>query len=262
MSKLTDEGLQQLLAAGVPVTQIALLCRTSVEAIEAHVARLEKKRREEEEAARRRFESATSGRPFPPGELTDSDNGALLFRPAHDLWEWVRETFFEEGAVLLNEDHWHLRQARIGMVWTNFPFSKQGKRYAGTCDRPRDKARDWGQAQAVFQLEQWFGTVPHFRIILDAGLAAQADNASFCALVEHELYHAAQLERDGEPQFNDDDEPLFTLRGHDFEGFLGVSRRYGVGKAEAGVADLARVAQRPPLVAEADIAEACGTCLR
>ena len=56
--------------------------------------------------------------------------------------------------------------------------------------------------------------------------------------------------------------PLFTLKGHDFEGFHGISRRYGVGNAEGGVKELAEIARHPALIADADVAAACGTCLR
>lgn len=260
--KLTDEGLQQLLAANIPVPQIALLCRTSVEAIEAHVARLEKKRREEEEAVRRRFESATSGRPFPPGELIDPATTVGLFRAAHDLEEWVRATFIDDGAILVNPAHWHLQYARLGFVWTNVASGRGGRRIVGQCERPRDKGTNWGQERGVFLLRSWFGEVPDFLITLDAPYCAEADDATFCALVEHECYHAGQLIKDGEAKFTKDDVPIFTMNAHSVEEHTGVVARYGVGAASGGVAEFVAAANRTPTVAAADIAEACGTCLR
>jgi hypothetical protein len=82
--------------------------------------------------------------------------------------------------------------------------------------------------------------------------------------VEHELYHCAQvLDLFGMPRFRrDDGKPIFAMRGHDAEEFVGVVRRYGVGVAAGGVAELVKAANEVPTVARAAIGLACGTCQR
>ncbi|WP_275593268.1 putative metallopeptidase [Rhizobium gallicum] len=74
--------------------------------------------------------------------------------------------------------------------------------------------------------------MPHFLLTFDAHYASTCSDAEFCALVEHELYHAGQ-ERDafGAPKFRRDGSPAFGLRGHDVEEFVGVVRRYGADAA-------------------------------
>ncbi|WP_410176759.1 putative metallopeptidase [Sinorhizobium medicae] len=52
--------------------------------------------------------------------------------------------------------------------------------------------------------------------------------------------------------------PVFTIRGHDVEDFVGVVRRYGADAA--GVRAIVDAANRPPEIARAQIAHACGTC--
>ncbi|WP_420376855.1 putative metallopeptidase [Sinorhizobium medicae] len=48
------------------------------------------------------------------------------------------------------------------------------------------------------------------------------------------------------------------MRGHDVEDFVGVVRRYGADAA--GVRAIVDAANRPPEIARANIAHACGTC--
>jgi hypothetical protein len=41
------------------------------------------------------------------------------FVPAPELETWLRSTFIDEGAPLRNDDHFHLRFAHIGVLWTS-----------------------------------------------------------------------------------------------------------------------------------------------
>lgn len=185
----------------------------------------------------------------------------IRFEPAADLLEWVRYTFIDETAELLNEDHAHLRVATIGMLWTNVENGRNGRRIIGQCEMGLPPAGKWSRARIELQLTQWFGDVPDFVLTFDAHYASVCSDAEFCALVEHELYHAGQ-ERDafGAPKFRKmTGLPAFTLRGHDFEGFIGIARRYGA--IESNIDKLVEAMKSPPEVAQADIGAACGTCL-
>jgi hypothetical protein len=152
--------------------------------------------------------------------------------------------------------------ADIGILWTNCDNSRNMRVVLGQAElMPPMAMGKWPRARAVQQIEEWFGAVPDFLITLSAPAAAGMDDASFCALVEHELYHCAQAEDQyGMPKFKQDGSPSFCIKGHDVEEFVGVVARYGA--AATGVTAMVEAAQRAPLVAAASIAGVCGTCLR
>jgi len=47
---------------------------------------------------------------------------------------------------------------------------------------PQGAMGKWGRAKATLQVTQWFGTVPHFIITIDAEWWLQASDAEACAL--------------------------------------------------------------------------------
>jgi Putative phage metallopeptidase len=203
-------------------------------------------------------------RPAPPEELLDDDAPGFLFDAATAVEQWIRHTFLNEDSPLFNPDHEHLQDAVIGVLWTNCPNSRGGKMIAGTAERGGGgQGGKWQKARATLQLYEWFGGVPTFLITLDSLYSAHANDASFMALVEHEMYHCAHKRDEfDDPAYDDDGLPVFTLSGHDAEEFVGVVRRYGVGAAARGVAELVKAASLPASVAIADITAVCGTCKR
>ncbi|WP_371412322.1 putative metallopeptidase [Ensifer sp. NM-2] len=52
--------------------------------------------------------------------------------------------------------------------------------------------------------------------------------------------------------------PVFVIRGHDVEEFVGIVRRYGADAA--GVRAMVDAANQKPEIARMQIAHACGTC--
>lgn len=199
-------------------------------------------------------------RPFPPPSLLEAMHDE--FTPGHDVERWVRETFINEGASLQNPDHAHLQQAHIGFLWTNVENVKKGRMILGTCQVMPPTGDKWSAGRAHRQIIEWFDDMPDFLITLFAPTAAVMDNATFMALVEHELYHAAQAEdKYGSPAFNKDTgKPIWAMRGHDIEQFNGVVRRYGADAAL--VREMVRLANKGPEIAEASIGRVCGSCLR
>lgn len=201
-------------------------------------------------------------RPIPSGRVTEPI-GAPVFEPSPELEAWVRATFIDEGAVLCNEEHAHLRDASLGFLWTNVGNERRGRRIIGQCElgEPRGTMGKWARARAEAQILEWFRAIPDFIITIDAGYAAHVlGDAEFMALCEHELLHAAQdTDQYGQPKFRRSGEPVYALRGHDIEEFVSVVRRYG---AEAtGITELIKAAKAGPEIAPARIAQACGTCL-
>lgn len=207
--------------------------------------------------------SAKSGalqRPFPSAELFDL-SALELFVPAHDVAHWLRAAFVAEGGPLTNPAHAHLRWAKIGVLWTNVPQTKQMNVVAGSAEIPTAQGNVWQRGRHDQQLREWFGIEPDFLITLDAGYATQASDLAFCALVEHELYHCAQ-KRDvfGAPKFTREGLPSFGIRGHDVEEFVGIIERYGAAGGAGATAQFIAAAGRAPTVGAADISGICGVC--
>lgn len=198
-------------------------------------------------------------RPRPPLSLFDDDCHDT-FAPAPEITEWATSTFIESGADLYNDDHRHLNFASLGALWTNVPNGRAGRRIIGQAERGLPPAGKWMRARIELQLMQWFGQVPDFLLTFDAAYCAECSDAEFMALVEHELYHCGQaVDIFGAPRFNKQTGlPIFTMRGHDVEEFVGVVRRYGADAA--GVREMVDAAARPPEIAPVRIAQACGTC--
>ncbi len=203
-------------------------------------------------------------RPYPPEDLTTFSEIEMAdrFIPAPDVLDWLRDTFLDVGSELFNADHAHLRDAKLGILWTNCDNSRNMRSVIGQAElMPPMAMGKWQRALAMQQVEEWFGGMPDFLITFSAPAAHGMDDASFCALVEHELYHCAQkMDEFGMPKFKQDGTPSFAIRGHDVEEFVGVVARYGA--IDPGVAAMAEVAKHKPLIGAASIAGACGTCLR
>lgn len=200
------------------------------------------------------------GRPHPPAEALDPVTEC--FAPDDELRAWVVATFIESTGQLANPDHQHLTDAAIGCVWTNVPNGRNMRTVIGQAElMPPMAMGKWQRARAIAQVGEWFGDIPDFMLTFYAPAVETMNDAEFCALIEHELYHCAQaLDVYGAPKFTRDGRPVFAIRGHDVEEFVGVVARYGA--AASGVSDMVRAANDGPTVALANIAGACGTCLR
>lgn len=182
------------------------------------------------------------------------------FRPAPELEAWARAVFIDETGPLANPRYEHLRDARLGFLWTMVPNSRGYRMILAQAElMPPMAMGKWQKARAEHQVSTWFDGLPDFLLTFDANYARMVDDASFCALVEHELHHCGQqIGADGAPKFRQDGSPAFAIHGHDIEEFIGVVERYGA--VAAGVEALVKAAQGGPSVGQAAIAAACGTC--
>ncbi|WP_172682001.1 putative metallopeptidase [Pseudomonas protegens] len=196
-------------------------------------------------------------RPIPPGSLLEAV--FLELQPAPEIWQWVQSEILADTGSIHNEDHAHLIDANIGVLWASTGFAKQGRVVLGQAEQLMFRAGGWQKARQEQQMREWFGEEPDFLITLAADYCAQCSDAEFCALVEHELFHIAhKLDKYGAPAFTQDGMPKLEMRSHDVEEFVGVVRRYG---ASHDVQQLIDAASRPPEVAKINISRACGTCL-
>jgi hypothetical protein len=196
-------------------------------------------------------------RPLPPAAF--SDPLSARYTPAPEVLKWVRAEILTEGGQLHNPDHEHLEYADIQFLWAPEGFNKAGRTVLGQCEEVTFRCGPWQKGRQQQQMTDWFGMVPQFLITLDASYCLTCSDVEFCALVEHELYHAAQeLDIFGSPAFTKDGMPKLMIKAHDVEEFVGVVRRYGAG---ADVQRLIDAASKAPEVAKLNIARACGTCL-
>lgn len=200
-------------------------------------------------------------RPNPPQCLIEiSGDNEEKFEVAQGFRDWIIETFISERSELFNPDHAHLADANLGVLWTNCANSRNMRTVIGQAElMPPMAMGKWQRARAAQQIEDWFGYMPDFLLTFSVEAAQMLDDASFCALVEHELYHCAQkLDIYGMPKFREDGSPSFCIRGHDVEEFVGVVARYG--PQAAGVSAMVEAANQRPKVGLAAIAGICGTC--
>jgi hypothetical protein len=191
-------------------------------------------------------------RPYPPDELLEPYPWG--FRKAPEVELWLRESFLNEDSPLYNEEHVHLNMARIGVLWTNYVAAQHGVTFVGSAEIPQPRGRLWVKHRQEYQFEQWGFQSIDFLITLYAPFAAEVDDATFCALVEHEIYHC------GLHHYTRKGNPVFTIRGHDVEEFVGIVKRYGAGAAAGATKQLVRAAMRGPTVADVSIRGVCGTC--
>ena len=203
---------------------------------------------------------AGRSRPKPPASLMDNPYAVLA--PAPDVLEWIRREVLNEGGAIYNQDHRHLIDADLQVLWANNGFTKQGRAVIGQAEQVMFRAGGWQKARQEQQMREWFGDTPTFLITFDGSYAQTCSDADWCALVEHELYHLAhQKDEFGAPAFTKDGLPKIALQGHDVEEFVAVVRRYGVGDPGGAIAKLASAARGTPEVSRASVAGACGTCL-
>jgi hypothetical protein len=196
-------------------------------------------------------------RPQPSSDLLDSF--LLRLSPAPDVWMWIRREILADTGSIHNEDHAHLIDADIRVMWASAAFTKKGRTVVGQAEQVAFRAGGWHKARMEQQMLDWFGDVPAFIITLAADYCADCSDADFCALVEHELYHIAQAtDKYGQPAFTQEGRPKLEMRGHDVEEFVGVVRRYG---ASPAVQELVDAASNPAEVGKMNISRACGTCL-
>ena len=122
----------------------------------------------------------------------------------------------------------HLKDGEAIIVFLMDTEEEQqhGKRILGRCHLPQVQ----GKLRGVFAwaIESLFGFDPDFIITLDLGYWEDASDEMREILVFHELSHCAhKIDRDGEPMFNEDGRPIFSVAPHDVEEFVSTVARYG-----------------------------------
>lgn len=200
-------------------------------------------------------------RPLPPEHLL---GGLLGFEPAPEIERWARQTFINDGAALEVDELAHLQQASIGFVWTNVLNVRRDKMLLGTCALMPPTGDKWSAAARAAQIRDWFPDEEEgidFLITIYAPACFAMDDASWCALILHELKHAGQKrDREGQPMFDrETGKPVWGMIGHDLEEFVTVVRMFGA--TAAGAEEFVKAAIEGPTVSQAQMNVACGNCI-
>ncbi|WP_223531259.1 putative metallopeptidase [Pseudomonas sp. GL-R-19] len=157
-------------------------------------------------------------KPKPPTSFLDQPENGIRLIPAPEVWEWLQAEVLADTGSIHNEDHAHLLDADIKVMWASSSFEKQGRTVLGQAEQVAFRAGGWQKARMEQQMRDWFGDVPAFIITLAADYCVQCSDVDFCALVEHELYHIAQAtDKYGQPAFTDE------VEGFDKQGKLSAS---------------------------------------
>ncbi|AZF53389.1 Phage tail length tape-measure protein 1 [Pseudomonas sp. R4-34-07] len=96
-------------------------------------------------------------RPFPPPsilELSDQAHFGIRLTPASEVWEWLQAEILADTGSIHNEDHAHLLDADIRIMWASSSFNKQLGVKIDSADAIRAKTSLDEMAKAGGRVEQ------------------------------------------------------------------------------------------------------------
>ncbi len=73
-------------------------------------------------------------RPKPPASLlalSELSDFGIRLTPAPEVWEWLQAEILADTGSIHNEDHAHLLDADIQVMWASSSFEKQGRTVLG-----------------------------------------------------------------------------------------------------------------------------------
>ncbi|EJM68904.1 hypothetical protein PMI30_01357 [Pseudomonas sp. GM50] len=94
-------------------------------------------------------------RPLPPAsivELSDLSDFGIRLTPAPEVWEWVSAEILADNGSIHNEDHAHLLDADIQIMWASSSFEKQGRTVLGQAEQVAFRAGGWQKARMEQQM--------------------------------------------------------------------------------------------------------------
>lgn len=197
-------------------------------------------------------------RPQPPPHLLEP---GWEIEPANELADWIKRVFIDEGGLLCNPRHEHLRHADIVCLWTNAEYVDGGVPIAATAELVRISGKPFQRVMTIDHLCMLFGRIPTHVLKFYAPAAAAASDATFCRRANHELCHCAQKkDKENQPAFDDEGKPIWAMQRHDVEVFVEDVELFGLDACNPNVRALVEAAGRAPLITGAQVAAACGSC--
>jgi hypothetical protein len=89
-------------------------------------------------------------RPYPPAsllELSDLSNFGIRMIPAPEVWEWLQAEILAYTGSIRNEDHAHMIDADIRVMWASSAFTKKGRTVVGQAEQVAFRAGGCGSGQ-------------------------------------------------------------------------------------------------------------------
>lgn len=151
--------------------------------------------------------------------------------PARDFFTMADEAPQEIAAALVEEceefAHLKLGQPEILFLMRTIPKVKSGRWVLGEMCLPRFMG-GLAPVGAWLLATACGGTAPDFLLLIDREWWHGADLTRRKALIHHELKHIGHaLDREGEPKFDDDGNPVWALEDHDIAEFNDTVKRFG-----------------------------------
>lgn len=91
-------------------------------------------------------------------ELSDLADCGIRLTPAPELWEWLQAEILAESASIHNENHAHLIDSDIQVMWASSSYVKQGRILLGQAEQVMFRAGGWQKARMKQQVSDWLST--------------------------------------------------------------------------------------------------------
>jgi Putative phage metallopeptidase len=85
-------------------------------------------------------------------ELSKLSDFGMHLAPAPEVWEWLQAEILADTGSIHNEDHAHLLDADIQVMWASSSFSKQGRTVLGQAEQVAFRAGGWQKARMEQQM--------------------------------------------------------------------------------------------------------------
>ncbi len=72
------------------------------------------------------------------------------------MWDWLQAEILADTGRSHNEDHAHLLDADIRVMWASSSFEKQGRTVLGQAEQVAFRAGGWQKARVEQQMRDWF----------------------------------------------------------------------------------------------------------
>ncbi len=189
-----------------------------------------------------------------------------VFLPWPAMTAFLGEVFIDPGGAFHHPKHLDLLQADIGVLVTNAPYEKKGRRVLGTMELADGSGQTtWLRHRKVDMWRRLFGRVPDFVMTLDGFYmsggwgARKVSPEARCAVLHHELRHGGvQINQRTKAVAYDKltGKPKYKTHPHELEIFVSEVEMFGA--YSPALQELKEALERGPRHDPAFVAGVCG----
>lgn len=74
-------------------------------------------------------------RPYPPHSVVEQANFRMRLSPAPEVRDWLQAEILADTGSIHNEEHAHLIDADIRVMWASSAFTKKGRTVVGQAEQ-------------------------------------------------------------------------------------------------------------------------------